>query len=135
MAPFSDKLRADVEHWYCGIHNIVNDTKKPSNLLLVYFMKHLLLASFLLSTTVIAYAGQTNTPGECLEMYRTYLMDQNSRELQSKDVPLDYTNSCLPDSASRENPQYHKLMQLMEDDKQIVALEARLLERGFINAM
>ena len=98
-------------------------------------MKRLLFVPFLLSTTFIAHAEQTNSPGECLEMYRTYLMDQSSRESQPMDVPLDFTNVCLPDYARSENLKYIKLMQLMEDDKQIVALEARLLERGFIDPM
>jgi len=43
-------------------------------------------------------------------------------------------DKCLPDSARSENPQYIKLMQLMEDDKQVVALEAHLLERGFVDS-
>ncbi len=98
-------------------------------------MKHLLFASLLFSTSLFAHAGQTNNPAECLEMYRTYLMDQNTSESQAKDVPLNFTHTCLPDSASSKNPQYIKLMQLMQGDKQIAALESRLLERGFIDSM
>lgn len=98
-------------------------------------MKHLLFVPFLLSITSIAHAGQTNSPDDCLEMYRTYLVDQNSRKLQPQEVPHAFTDICLPDTARSEDPQYSKLMQLMQDDKQIVALEARFLERGFINPM
>ncbi|RKZ69307.1 MAG: hypothetical protein DRQ44_03220 [Gammaproteobacteria bacterium] len=97
-------------------------------------MKHLLFVPFLLATAFIAHAGQSNSPGECLEMYRTYLIDQNAKASQSESVPLSFMDKCLPDSARSENPQYIKLMQLMEDDKQVVALEAHLLERGFVDS-
>ena len=96
-------------------------------------MKHLLFVPFLLSIAFIAHAGQSNSPGECLEMYRIYLIDQNAKAAQPQNVPLSFMDECLPDSARSENPQYIKLMQLMEEDKQVVALEARLLERGFVN--
>lgn len=96
-------------------------------------MKHIFMsfALFVLTGPLQTNPAQAEQPDgntRCLEMYQSYLNNNAAVRLKPEDLLQNYVNMCLPKSAHRDNPMYLKLLQIMDDDRPVTTIQAKLFQ-------
>ena len=91
--------------------------------MLELIMRYIFLSLLLISFTV--QADQTFNNDECLEIYRSFLIDFNVSKTHPDAQMLYFADMC------KSGDEYSdKLLMAMGTDETILALEARLVEQG-----
>ena len=86
-------------------------------------MRYIFIALFLTSFTI--HADQTYNNDECLELYRTFLVDFNVTKSQPDTLMNHFADMCKSGDAYSDI-----LLMAMATDDVILSLEARLVEQG-----
>ena len=89
-------------------------------------MKSLFMLLTLTVFTAPALAGQQESSGKCLEMYRTYIEHYEAKRLNPAPLLHKYADMCIPKSAQHNEPQYFKLLQVIKNKKDIITIKASL---------
>lgn len=97
-------------------------------------MKSLFMLLMLFVITDPVLAAQPDSPAKCLHKYRTQLNDLSASEVQPQALLLYFSNMCMPEAARSEDPQYFKLLQIMDDDEPVITIEAGLSRQGLMNS-
>jgi hypothetical protein len=89
-------------------------------------MKYIFMLLILFVTIDPVLAEQAEKPGKCLDRYRTYLNDFEPGQSQPRALLLYFSNICMPESAHSEDPHYLKLLQRMDEERQVITIHASL---------
>jgi len=92
----------------------------------------MLLILFLVATPVLA--DHADKPGKCLDMYRTYFNKFEVSQSQPAALLLYFSNICMPESAHSAEPQYFKLLQRMDDDRQVITIHASISRQALMGS-
>jgi hypothetical protein len=98
-------------------------------------MKFIILSLTLFVITTPVLAKQSSNPGKCLEKYRSYFHDFEISQSQPKALLLYFADMCLPEAPRSEDPQYFKLLQRIDDDDQVITVQASLSRRGLMELL
>ena len=91
-------------------------------------MKYLFFSLLLLS--IPAHADKIYSNQECLQMYRSIVIDFAAGKVPPREMMFYYGQMCAP--ANKNNPEHRTLINAVLSDELAVAIKAKLAEQDII---
>lgn len=89
-------------------------------------MKSIFISLMLFVITAPVHAEQAFSASTCLKKFHSKKNSYQSAPMQPDARVLYFSNLCMPESAHSEDPRYFHLLQRMEQEDEIITIQASL---------